>query len=223
MFFKAKERELLYPLTSGTIIRGGAFWCLPNFDEDGAPFTVRHGEYRVTEGESIGNEVMTKKITGPWGSLQTTSLWEYHETGFRSTLSVTSLSDETALRPGFHPYFKTEDGDSLLSVHLEGTTLTKSEFREKTKMIFLVKCLGNSCAATLVYANSKTRLRFALVSETKKRDYAFAFCVWTDNLSKYICIEPVIGGQNKEENLPDPFFIKKGESITFSVSIELIH
>lgn len=221
--FKARERELLYPLTKGTLIRGGAFWCLPNFDESGTPFTVRHGEYRVTEGESARDGVMTKNLIGPWGSLGTRSLWEYHETGLRSTLSVTSLTDETVLRPGFHPYFNTETGDSLLSLNLGETTLLRGEIQEGAKMIVPVNPVEDICTATLVYKNSKITLRFSLVSESKKIHHAFAFCVWTDNLSRYVCVEPVLGSQELKEGLPDSFLIKKGESVTLSISIDIAY
>ena len=47
--FSLGENAIISPYSEVSPYRGGAFWCLPNFDEGITPFTVRHGEYRKTE------------------------------------------------------------------------------------------------------------------------------------------------------------------------------
>ncbi len=74
---KVTEREVIFPYTQAELIRGGAFWCVPNFDEAEPPFTIRHGEYRITPLEENGNSKV-KNISGPWGSIETNSTWNFY-------------------------------------------------------------------------------------------------------------------------------------------------
>jgi galactose mutarotase-like enzyme len=223
LFFKRGNTDLFFPFRKGALDRGGAFWCLPNFDDDGPPFTIRHGEYRKTEGEQGERDSMTKNLSGPWGNLITKSSWEFGETGMKTTLFLLSPSSETYIRPGFHPYFNTEDGESLLSITVGESIFLRADLRENTKMIVPAECVGGSCAATLMYQNSEIVLRFTVVSESEKRGHAFAFCIWTDNLSRYVCIEPVLGSQELKEGLPDSFLLANGESITLSISVDITY
>ncbi len=87
---------------------------MPNFDEAEPPFTVRHGEYRITSLEENGTSKV-KNLSGPWSNIETSSTWNFYETGVDANLSIVSLSDETIARPGFHPYFSSRD-DELVSI-----------------------------------------------------------------------------------------------------------
>lgn len=204
----------LFSFEEGEITRCGAFWCAPNFDELGTPFTTRHGEYRKTIGTTLDG-THTKNIEGSWGSLSTNCVWEESETGLTSTLTLTPNSGETYIRPGFHPYFVFST-KSIVS--LEGETLSFADIAHDKKMVFL--CNGNTgeIKAKITTPKGAILLSFS-ASSLLSNDYSFSFCVWSDNKEKYICVEPVLGKGYLDNKLPAPFILQKGETLTLTASM----
>jgi hypothetical protein len=110
--------------------RGGAFWCIPNFDQLGYPFEVKHGEYRNTKctTPTLPHEKFLSAASGSgWGKLSTRVLWEektmlnIHQLEVRAHLQA--LAPLTTLRPGFHPYFKVHESFTL---EIAGITITSA-------------------------------------------------------------------------------------------------
>lgn len=79
-----------------------------------------------------------------------------------------------------------------------------------------------SCVATLLYTNKTIKLTFSVLPESTTKDYTFAFCIWTDNISHYVCVEPVLGVGMWDGTLPHFFTLTGHERILLKVSIELI-
>jgi galactose mutarotase-like enzyme len=209
--FSLQEKNLIYPFTRNEKERGGAFWCLPNFDEPQNSFSVRHGEYRKNDGVFTG-DFFEKRIQGLWGDLQTSCHWEGDETGFTSTMTMTSLSDETLIRPGFHPYFVSKD-DMLVQV--DKATLSLASLEVDTKAVLMCN-ESNQTVATLCSAQEKIMITLT----ASKSECHFSFCVWTDNKSSYLCVEPVCGISYDNDSLPSPFLLSLGETLTLTAKIE---
>lgn len=213
--FSVGEETIIYPYSNVSPYRGGAFWCLPNFDEGIMPFTMRHGEYRKVTGNSI-DETYSKKIEGPWGSLATTCHWNEDETGVSTTMQMTSLSHETLIRPGFHPYFVMRDD---LLIRVAGRTFYKNSIPLSLKLV--IPCNEGADFAVAEMQNIKGNyiIRCKAASSEQTRNFTYAYCLWTDDIEKYICIEPVIGISFGEDTLPSPFSLKKNEVLSINVQI----
>jgi hypothetical protein len=108
---------------------GGAFLCIPNFEELSPPFTIKHGEYRTIHKDTSlpHHAVLTSAIENTWGSLDTTVNWREEARGNERVLVVTveirALTDATIIRPGFHPYFIVQN-DSLITIGETSIPLT---------------------------------------------------------------------------------------------------
>ncbi len=210
-----EEKEIIYPYDDESPYRGGAFWCLPNFDEAVIPFTVRHGEYRKIAGKG-NDEMYSKNIEGPWGSLATTCNWKIDETGFTSTIDITSHSHETLIRPGFHPYMVMKDD---LQIHIAGKTLLKNSLPLSIKLAIPCNEGDTSAVAEMQNISGNYTIRCQAISTDVTHIFSYAFCLWTDDVEKYICIEPVIGVSFNEDSLPSSFLLKENQTIKIVVEI----
>ncbi len=198
---------------------GGAFWCLPNFDELGSSFTVRHGEYRETLGEFSSDTTLAKTISGPWGELETNAIWQFGETEFTSHMTLLSKRCETLVRPGFHPYLTLQKASSSYHIIIGDTIIESAMILENMKMI--VPCTEEEGAikATLISGIRTTHLTYSVQRSESAEHLSFAFCLWTDLKEKYICIEPVSGIGYDESGLPKPFMLDDTEVLKLEVKL----
>ena len=193
--------------------RGGAFLCIPNFENLTPPFSVKHGEYRMTPNNQ---QSPNKKILSgdSWGSVRVTTTWNEMIENTKATLSasvtIQSLSDKTFLRPGFHPYFVV-DGSSHITI--EDTHLSVESLPHDVMKAYPVKDI-----AVPITMSTKTfsgTMSCAVTStSTTLEEMRLSYCAWTDNKNEYVCIEPVLGGVHGDDNLPAPITLMNNESIT---------
>ncbi len=217
--FTSLDDTVISPLPENEGGHGGAFWCLPNFDEGIAPFTVRHGEYRKTPGAFVGEATVSKTISGPWGELHTKASWVFGETGLTTSMSLSAKRHETAVRPGFHPYFALQKPTSSYHIIIGNTIIESATILENMKMV--VPCISEDgvIKATLINGIHASDLTFSVRKTNKEEPFSFAICLWTDQKDKYICIEPVCGIGYDESGFPKPFTLKENETLDLEVTI----
>ena len=199
--------------------RGGAFWCIPNFDQLGYPFEIKHGEYRNTKcvTNTLPHEKFLSAASGAgWGKLSTRVLWEekamatVHQLEVRAHLQA--LTPLTTLRPGFHPYFKVQ---GTFTLEIGGIKIT-SENMPVDKMIIVPvqKNASGSVVATLITSNLHITVAATMEEDLLRSNACFSFAVWSDNPEEYLCVEPVYGTAYGIDNLPTSFVLDRGQTTT---------
>lgn len=197
--------------------RGGAFWCIPNFDQLGYPFEIKHGEYRNTKcvTPTLPHEKFISAASGAgWGKLSTRVLWEektmmnVHQLEIRAHLQA--LTPLTTLRPGFHPYFKVHES---FSIEIGGVTIT-NEVMPVDKMVIIPaqKNASGNVVATLKTGNLHITVAATMEEDLLRSAACFSFALWSDNPTDYICIEPVFGTTYGVDNLPTSFALGRGQT-----------
>ena len=198
--------------------RGGVYLCIPNFEELSPPFSIKHGEYRITASDSTLPH--TKNLSAPaeynWGSVEVITDWEEIEEQNSKTLKVTAtiraLSDTAWFRPGFHPYFSVTQ-NSFIDI---GTTRVDIESLPHDSMQ-KYKAASLSEEVKLTTANYTVSLRCNLSPITENS--SIVFVIWSDNKHEYVCIEPVIGNQPGQDGLPTPMTLVKDEELVMVFTI----
>ena len=219
--YTKNKREIIYPYHENGEQRGGAFWCIPNFDESGRLFTSRHGEYRRTDSRGDEKSLTTKRLSGTWGSLQVDTVWKSDETTLESSVELFSLSDETIIRPGFHPYFVIKGKQEECFLTINNVVISLGEITEEVKNIYPAQEEKKDLpiSASLQTKEGTIRICFEALTSNETIHLDYAFCVWTDDKENYVCIETVVGIQYGEDGLPLPFVLTNNE--TFSMKMTL--
>lgn len=210
-----KTSPALFPFTkTADSFRGGAFWCIPNQGPTYDIFEMQNGEYRKTVTEHSSSE---KKLSGKWGELSANISWKEENGVLTTTASIVSLRDKTHIRPGFHPYFAV---DGNFAIRIGSKSFTNETLPHNTKVTVIVHGQGK---AILEQESSTVEISFSvrqagpIISPLYKEGMTFSFCIWSDDITKYVCIEPVIGKDITKEELfdgsPAPITMKKGEEI----------
>lgn len=205
---------ILYPFHSDEKTRGGAFWCVPNFDEL-PEFPLRHGEYRKTEGDCR----TPKTLEGSWGKVLVTTVWEEHETGVVSRITITSLSHETLVRPGFHPYFAVKD---FFNIFFLNEIFSTKNLEVTKKNIVLCNDDSEGIYVKVSSRLGDSSLTFTAKSSNPLRRLTYGLCLWSDNMTNYICIEPVIGSNRDGEGLPNILKLGLGETLDITVKLSVM-
>ena len=141
--------------------RGGFFLCIPNFEVDENIFNVKHGEYRktISAGEE-GNE--EKRLEGKWGKIKVNTIWQEDENILNVQTKITSLQNNTYVRPGFHPYFFV-GGD--FQIIIGAKNISKNELPDD-KLIILN---GSTNEAELITNNKNIKIEVS----TDNKDISF--------------------------------------------------
>jgi galactose mutarotase-like enzyme len=113
--------------------------------------------------------------------------------------------NQMPLSLGFHPYFKTFGSD--FSYEIAGHTTHKQEIGAD---------ITDSAFAPLVNGES-ARLTTKQGSLTITPEGYDEYCLWTDNIDKYFCIEPIF--QYREYGLPNTG-LEKGASHKTKVTLQ---
>lgn len=217
-------------LTKENKLRGGAFLCLPNFDELPEPFTHRHGEYRITKGEESPQQmkIIESESENGWGSLSTETKWSelqtapnHHQLIITSTL--TCLSDYCHLRPGFHPYFSPH-GEFVVTLQKPDSTLVKVNkitLRNDSPNHQRVISPNNTAVAEISTDRYSLSVTAQVLNWKNSSPATFSFTVWSDDKEKYVCVEPSLGVGSLDSGLPGPFTLARGESITLAFTIDV--
>lgn len=217
--FTSLGDTVISPLPETNGGHGGAFWCLPNFDDGATSFTVRHGEYRKMPGEFLNETTVMKNISGPWGELESDAVWELGETELTSHMTLTAKRHETLIRPGFHPYLTLQKAGSNYHIIIGDKIIESSTILEDMKMV--VPCTGEEgvIEATLTCGIRTAHIIFSVQRPHNTQPISFAFCLWTDKKENYICIEPVSGVGYDETGLPKPFKLDEEERLVLQAKL----
>ena len=199
--------------------RGGAFWCIPNFDQLGYPFEIKHGEYRITKCSTptLPHEKFLSAESGAgWGKLATRVLWEektmLNVYQLETRAHLQALSPMTILRPGFHPYFKVHTSFIL---EIGGITITSETMPvDKIVSVPAQKNASGNAVATLKTGNLHITVAATMEEDLLRSSTCFSFCIWSDKPEGYICVEPVYGTTQGIDNLPTSFALGRGQTTT---------
>lgn len=189
-----------------TKLRGGCHICLPNFGPGGVSGQPQHGFGRTMPWEitdKTENSILLSLVEGKdeYRDLSTVMTYQLAETMIMMTCEVTNNgSVPLRVAPAFHPYFSLT-GEK--EVEIDGAKETLNDLSEAQFFS------GN--AHTL-----KTACRQFSVTSSDLPTWA----KWTDQLGKYVCMEPSLDGFTFLNDSPKPEeMLPAGESKTYSVSI----
>lgn len=204
--------DLFYPrrnlttLDGAVKLRGGCHVCLPNFGPGGTSNQPQHGfgrtsTWEVTDKTENGIILTLAAGEGEYRDLATVLTYQLADNMILMGCEVTN-NGEAALRvaPGFHPYFSlTGEGD----VEIDGQ-----------------KELLDDLAEARFIEGDRHELKTAARSFTMSSTNLPVWAEWTDQLGKYVCVEPTQGGFTFLEDTPSPAeMLQPGESKTYKVSI----
>lgn len=208
--WKNEHTHVLFPLhTIQESLRGGAFWCLPNFEEDTKIFSIKHGEYRKL---ALKDTILphTKQLSSSWGSIDVRVMWEKRNRELETSATLFCNKDGTHVRPGFHPYFSVFD-DFL--IECEGKTVTKTTL-DNDSLLFISCTPDTEKTITLRTGSQFITLTVTVVGWKKVSPPTISFGVWSDNRDMYVCLEPVIGYGEEQNGLPEPFTMDNNDTLS---------
>ena len=203
--------EPLHSTESG-FSRGGAFLCIPNFEELSPPFSIKHGEYRRTtcDNKLPHQKTLSSATENNWGNIDVITNWEEIAEPNLKILKVSTtlraLSDVAWVRPGFHPYFSVSQNSfiDIAATRVEIASLPHDNMQ---------KYMANSLAETIKLTTANYIVSVNCNISPLPENPALVFAVWSDNKDRYVCIEPVIGKQPEADGLPTPLTLVKQEEL----------
>jgi hypothetical protein len=221
------QGSIIHPLTTFTETkkRGGAFLCIPNFEELNPPFAKKHGEYRNTLCTPAPPHVkkIEPEVGGVWGSVDTLTEWSEECSGNISTLTVistiTATQSPTLIRPGFHPYFTTK---GTFSVSVADSLIDNDSLIHDTPVHIKTDTNNGHASAVVTTDKYKIEISLSMSSLPQNQTPNISFTVWSDNSGNYICVEPSFGSKYiSESKLPEPIHLESGDvvSATFTVCV----
>jgi galactose mutarotase-like enzyme len=194
---------------------GGAFLCIPNFEELSPPFTIKHGEYRTINKETPhhSHTTLASPNENTWGSLDVTVNWQEESHDDKKNLIVTveihTLTNNTIIRPGFHPYFAIQK-NSLITIGETCIALTNLPHN----VLHMYRESPDHSGAHLTTSNHNIALAC-----TTSAPLSISYGIWSDDNNEYVCIEPVVGHDYSENNMPTPIRLQKDETIILTFTI----
>lgn len=198
--------------------RGGVYLCIPNFEELSPPFSIKHREYRTTvcDSQLPHQKNLTASKEYNWGDVEVITYWEEKDDQSSKTLKVTTkiraLSHTAWVRPGFHPYF----------------SITQDSFIQLGAMRIDVQALPHDSMRAYPAAALTDEVKLNTADYTASmsceisspsQQMALAFAVWSDKKTEYVCIEPVIGEQPGDDDLPSPLRLLEAEELMLAFTI----
>lgn len=204
--------DLFYPKRNlrtemgGTKLRGGCHICLPNFGPGGNSSQPQHGFGRtslweVTDKTESGIILTLAEGEGEYKDMTTVLTYQLADTMIMMTCEVTNNGTEPLrVAPAFHPYFSLTGEDE---VEIDGQ---KEPLDGLAEAQFMNGDNHKLTTASRTFAMTSTNLP--------------VWAKWTDQLGKYVCVEPSQGGFTFLEDTPKPDeLLAAGESKTYTVSI----
>jgi D-hexose-6-phosphate mutarotase len=204
--------DLFYPrrnLTAadGSVkLRGGSHVCLPNFGPGGSSGQPQHGFGRtslweVTDKTENGIILTLAEGVGEYRDMATVLTYQLADSMIMMTCEATN-NGTAPLRvaPAFHPYFS-----------LTG---------EKEVTLDGQKELLDDLAEAQFFDGDSHELKTAARVFTMESTTLSVWVKWTDQLGKYVCVEPSQDGFTFLGDTPNPEeLLQSGESKTYKVSI----
>lgn len=191
---------------SSVKIRGGCHVCLPNFGPGGNSSQPQHGfgrtsTWEVTDKTETGIILTLAEGEGEYKEMGTVLTYQLADNMIMMACEVTN-NGAVPLRvaPAFHPYFSLT-GESEVTIDDQ-----KEPLNDLAEAQFM-----SGDTHTLVTAARN----FQLASDNMP-----VWVMWTDQLGKYVCVEPSVGGFTflKDELVPEEK-LAPGQSKTYKVSI----
>lgn len=198
--------------------RGGVYLCIPNFEELSPPFSIKHGEYRITACDnSLPHQ---KNLSSPaennWGNIDVITDWEEIEEQNTKTLKVTTtiraISDTALVRPGFHPYFSVSENSFI---EIGATRVDIASLPHDSMQRYEAASLSEAVKLTTADYSVSVNCNISPISE----NLSIVFAIWSDKKHEYVCIEPVIGNQPAQDGLPAPLTLVKNEELVLVFTI----
>jgi len=187
-------------------LRGGCHVCLPNFGPGGDSGQPQHGFGRLSDWEvtdKTENGIILTLAEGPeeYRDMSTVLTYQLADNMIMMACEVTN-NGKQALRvaPAFHPYFS-----------LTG---------EKEVVIDGTKELLDDLAEAQFFEGDTHMLKTAAREFEMASDGLPVWAKWTDQLGKYVCVEPSQNGFAFLKDEPESAeLLAVGESKTYKVSI----
>lgn len=209
--FNKDGEQIFYPkkeikLGNSSKLRGGNHVCLPHFGVSEKINQSNHGFARSLEWEVLeeNEDKLILTLQAPvkdYDHMKASLEYNLEDSAFISKLTVENLGEKSFnISPAFHPYFSYKDVNSL-KVNGEMLEIT-DQVRES---------LFQGQVEEIEIDGKKILL------ENKNLN---KFVIWTDELDKYICIEPTYNydALNRDRDLIQ---IEKSESKEFEFIISL--
>ena len=186
--------------------RGGSHVCLPNFGPGGSSGQPQHGFGRIMDWEltdkTDSSVLLTlRKGEGEYGDMESILAYQLGDDRLVMTLEVVN-NGATDLRvaPAFHPYFALTEENEIAIDGIEEPLSNLSEAQFSQGKVHTLDAAGRTLTLT--------------------SDELQIWAKWTDQLGKYVCIEPSLNGFTFLEVSPeDREMLKPGESKTYSFTI----
>jgi D-hexose-6-phosphate mutarotase len=204
--------DLLFPkrnLTTpdgATKLRGGCHICLPNFGPGGNSPQPQHGFGRTSLWEvtdKTEDNILLTLLEGGEGYRDMTSVLTYQLADSMLMVTCELTNNGTVplrVAPAFHPYFSLT-GEK--EVEIDGQKELLDDLSEAQFMS------GDS------HELKTTARKFTMISTNLP-----VWAKWTDQLGKYVCVEPSFGGFTFLEDTPKPEeMLSAGASKSYAVSI----
>ena len=209
--FNKDGEQIFYPkkeikVTNTSKIRGGNHVCLPHFGVSEKINQSNHGFARSLEWEILEeNEdklilTLQAAVKG-YEQMKVTLEYSLEDNIFISKLTVENLGEKSfSISPAFHPYFSYKDVNSL---------------KVNGEMLEITDQVRESLFQGQVEEIELDGKKISLENKNLNK-----FVIWTDELDKYICIEPTYNydALNRDRDLIQ---IEKGESKEFEFIISL--
>jgi len=203
--------------------RGGVYLCIPNFEELSPPFSIKHGEYRLTacDNKPPHRKNLLSPADNDWGNIDVITDWEEVEEQNSKTLKVTTtiraISDTAWVRPGFHPYFSITPNSFI---DIGGVRVDVAALPHDSMQAYKAASLFDEVKLSTANYTASVNCNISPISE----NLSIVFGVWSDKKHEYVCIEPVIGNQLAQDGLPTPLALVKNEELVmvFTICANLI-
>jgi D-hexose-6-phosphate mutarotase len=186
--------------------RGGSHICLPNFGPGGSSSQPQHGfgrtsTWEVTDKTENGIILTLAEGEGGYKDMATVLTYQLADNMIMMSCEATNNGSEPLrVAPAFHPYFSLT-GES--EVEIDGQ-----------------KELLGDLAEAQFFEGDTHELKTSSRTFTVVSDSLPVWAKWTDQLGRYVCVEPSLGGFTFLEDTPKPEeMLGAGESKTYKVSI----
>ena len=186
--------------------RGGSHVCLPNFGPGGASGQPQHGFGRVMDWELTDKTDSSVLLTlrggeGDYDNMESVLAYQLGDDRLVMTLEVVNNgSADLRVAPAFHPYFALIDEGE---VTIDGT---KEPLEDLAEAQFFKGTMHTLDVAGRTLALTSDKLQ--------------TWAKWTDQLGKYVCVEPSLGGFTFLKDTPeDGEILEPGESKTYTFTI----
>ena len=189
--------------------RGGCHVCLPNFGPGGLSDQAQHGFGRqmVWEvGRQTQSEVTLELPSGDdeYADLSSQLTYTLGEASMTMKLKVTNNGDQPLwVAPGFHPSFAMTADEGQVGIN--GDVIDVQDL-----------------ADTLFLTGNSMQLSLQKRTITLSSDDLTTWASWSDQLGKYVCLEPTYAGNafENDDDAPDDQLLQPGQSRTYIMSMK---